>query len=202
MSGNTLLLWALLAFFLWLTLKASAAALRLWLQRRAPPGSREDYERRERAAMPEELARGTLVVNERTLWRRGARPFAAKTDQVFLTPQGYLVPVETKTRKRVYDSDIIQLSCQAVALAHTPGLHGTPASWGYVRLSESGGAPTYKRVPLVPEDKIDLLWDRWDDLRRGREAPIVRPAHYRCTHCQVRTRCPDAVLNRPENRRG
>lgn len=198
---NNPVVWALLVFFLWVTWKATVAAVRLWLERRTPPGSREDYERNERAAMPPEIAAGKLVVNERTLWRRGARPFAAKTDQVFLTPQGMLVPVETKARRRVYDSDIIQLSCQAVALAHTPGLGGRPASWGYVRLSD-GGRATYKRVDLVPEATIDMLWDRWDDLRRGREQPIVRPAYHRCTHCQARTRCRDAVLNRPDNRRG
>lgn len=199
---NTYLAWVLLAVALWLTAKAGLALLKLWWGRRGAPGSQEEYERVERASMPAELVNAKLVINERTLWRRGQRPFAAKTDQVFLTQDGMLVPVETKARRRVYDSDVVQLSCQAIALAHTAGVKGRPADWGYVRLAAAGARPRYQRVALLPSEKIDLLWDRWDDLRQGRVPAIARPAHYRCTHCQLRTRCPDAVLNRPRNGRG
>lgn len=196
---NRLWLWLLLALALWVTFKAALALLRMWL--RGPAGSREHYEQVERAAMPREIAEGTLVLNEKTLWRRGRRPIAAKTDQVFRTPEGWLVPVETKARRRVSDSDVVQLSCQAAALAYTREVSGKPAGWGYVRLAPPGQRPRYERVTLLGEDKLDLLWDRWDALRRGQAAPIVRPAPYRCPHCQLRSRCPDAVANLPRKRR-
>lgn len=199
---NTALNWVLLALALWFTLKVGVALLKLTWRRRGAAGTQEEYERVERASMPDELVNATLVINERTLWRRGPRPFAAKTDQVFLTEDGLLVPVETKARRRVYDSDVVQLSCQALALSHTAGIKGRPAGWGYVRLAAPGTRPRYQRVTLLPAAQIDLLWDRWDDLKRGRANAIARPAHYRCTHCQLRTRCPDAQLNRTSNGRG
>ena len=94
---NTALNWVLLALALWFTLKVGVALLKLTWRRRGAAGTQEEYERVERASMPEELVNATLVINERTLWRRGPRPFAAKTDQVFLTEDGRAIVNEVNT---------------------------------------------------------------------------------------------------------
>jgi len=151
--------------------------------------NRNDYESVERLSMPEEIASGSLVISEKTLHRGGPRPLAAKTDQVFRTPCGLLVPVETKARKRVFASDIVQLSCQAAALAE----QGVVADYGYVRLAVPGRRPNYQKVKLMPATDIDRLWDRYQTLRLKKAAPIARPAPHRCSRCAFRKGCPSAV---------
>ncbi len=147
-----------------------------------------DYESVERAAMPEEIASGSLVISEQTLHRKGNRPLAAKTDQVFRTQWGLLVPVETKTRKRLYASDIVQLSCQAVALAD----HGTVTDYGYIRLVVPGRTPDYQKVKHLSASEIDRLWDRYQALRLRKATPIPRPATHRCSQCAFRKGCSSA----------
>lgn len=178
-----------------ISLIAIAAALWLMMRSAAPqvpkkkPETREDYETIERAVMPDEIANGALVISEETLHREGPRPFAAKTDQVFRTPLGLLVLVETKTRKRIYASDIVQLSCQAAALAQ----RGAVADYGYVRLAVPGRRPNYQKVRLMPPQDIDRLWDRFQALRLRNAAPIARPAPHRCSRCAFRKGCTSAA---------
>lgn len=148
------------------------------------------YERDERARMPDEVANGKLILSEKTVWRRGARPFPAKTDQAFLTPDGRLVLVETKARHRVSGSDVVQISAQAVAIAEDPGMPFPMATYGYIRLAPNGRHPIYCRVNLAPVEYIDRLWDRWSALKRGAATPILRPAKRRCEHCGFRNGCP------------
>jgi len=148
------------------------------------------YENTERRAMPEEIANAALVISERTLKRGGPRPFAAKTDQVFRTELGFLVPVETKTRRRVTASDIVQISCQAVALQEI----GTPADYGYIRLSPPGRNPIYQRVKLLGTAEIDRLWERYQQLRTRKAQPTARPTPSRCSRCAFRAGCKSAVL--------
>ena len=162
-------------------------------KRRVPAPPASDYEQDERARMPREIADARLVISEMTLYRRGSRPLAAKTDQGFLTRDGLLVMVETKTRRRVSPSDIVQLSCQAVAADSDRRVKWKVANWGYVRLAPAGGKPYYQRVDLVHPTRIDQLWDRWKALKEGLIVPIPRPKPYRCGTCVARTRCRAAV---------
>lgn len=179
------------------TISVIAIVAAVWLMTRtaaAPrtestPSTMGDYESVERAAMPDEIANGTLVISEQTLHREGDRPLAAKTDQVFRTPWGLLVPVETKSRKRVYASDIVQLSCQAVALKSK----GTVAGYGYIRLATPGRRPNYQKVGLMTEAEIDRLWDRYQVLRLKKAQPITRPSAQRCNRCAFRKGCPSAT---------
>lgn len=158
-------------------------------------GTANSYETVERAAMPREIADGRLVISEQTYYRRGARPFAAKTDQGFLTSSGLVVMVESKSRRRISPSDIVQVSCQALAASSDPKCPWRVANYGYIRLAPVGRRPYYQRVDLVHPTRIDLLWDRWKALRDGRIAPIARPKPHRCNNCVLRTRCPSAKLS-------
>ena len=188
-----LLFTALLAFVL--------AGYFLRVHARMPSaGSAAHYDRIERRNMPAEIAQGQLVFNEQNLWRRGARPLVAKMDQVFLTPAGVLVPVETKARTRVTAADIVQLSVQAVVLRYDGG--GRPvARWGYVRLARPGRSPVYEQVKLLTEAQVDQLRDRWAALRGG-AAPTYRPKPSLCRNCTVpacqhRVAAPE-MRNRPD----
>lgn len=159
--------------------------------------SSQDYERTERASMPPEIANGKLVISEQTLYRRGRRPFAAKTDQGFLTSAGVLVLVESKTRARMSASDLVQLSSQAVAVrADARTRHYTVAPWGYIRLAPAGRRPYYQRVDLLPVSRIDQLWDRWHSLKNRKADPVYRPDPSRCRTCIQRATCPQAILGR------
>lgn len=161
----------------------------------APASSQDEYDRVERSRMPAEIANARLVISEKVFYRPGPRPYAAKTDQGFLTQDGWLVLVETKTRRRMSASDLVQISAQALAIAQSPkGGRWKVANWGYIRLAPVGGKPYYARVDLLHPTRIDQLWDRWLALKENRARPIARPKEYRCDNCELRRTCSSAVL--------
>lgn len=166
-----------------------AAVRQLWPSERDDSHA-HDYERDERALMPSEIAAGRLVISEKTFYRRGARPFAAKTDQGFLTPAGVIVLVESKTRSRISSSDLVQISAQAIAVAADNRIRHPVAPWGYIRLAPAGGRPFYQRVELLPASRVDQLWDRWHALKHRHVVPVYRPDPSRCRTCVLRTKCP------------
>lgn len=143
-------------------------------------GRQATYERFERSAMPPELATAKLVLSEGLIRTRVPAKLASRTDQVYLTPEGMLVPVETKTRKvhRAYDTDRIQLSVTAVALSYgnrkLPGVRGV-ARHGYVRVIRPGDSqPCYLRVDLYTPEQVVKLENRYQALMAGKVEP--RPA--------------------------
>lgn len=151
----------------------------------------DTYEHSERARMPREIAEGQLVISEKTFYFRGGRPFAAKTDQGFLTPEGWLVLVDSKTRYGVSPSDIVQISAQALAVAQTGRWRVAP--WAYVRLAPLGAKPYYQRVNLLAEAQIMQLWERWRALHAGTARPVTRPHVRTCRSCALKARCGAAI---------
>ncbi len=149
------------------------------------------YENSERARMPREVAQGKLVISEKTFYFRGRRPFAAKTDQGFLTREGWLVLVESKTRYGLSPSDIVQISAQALAVAQSGKWRVAP--WAYVRLAPLGAKPYYQHVNLLPEERIMQLWDRWRSLHEGTAGPVTRPHVRTCRSCALKARCGVAI---------
>lgn len=152
--------------------------------------ARDAYERYERARMPLEIQDAKLIISEKTIYRNGRRPFAAKTDQVFQTKAGWVIPVETKTRRTISPSDLVQISAQAAALNEMRRYKGKVASHGYIRLAPEGRAPFYQRVDLMHPNRVDLLWDRYRALRTGKVKPTVKPHARRCDKCAFRSGCP------------
>ncbi|TFI48910.1 DUF2800 domain-containing protein [Diaphorobacter sp. DS2] len=107
--------------------------------------------------MPTELATAEVFMNESPVSL--SHPFAShgRVDQVFLTRRGVLVVLDTKYRMgmRVKESDILQLSCYAVALRQS--CDWPVAAYGYVRLVNVTGerrAVDYRRVRLLGERAI------------------------------------------------
>lgn len=102
--------------------------------------------------MPAELAAGRLLLSESPVWTVYPIPLYGIPDQVYATPDGALVPVDTKVRLRdsVSVRDIVQLSVYRTIFAYTdhPLLRGRSIRpYGYLRFS-SHGRVRYVRVTL------------------------------------------------------
>lgn len=146
--------------------------------------------RREMALMPDEIATGRLVMSEQNLKvdLAGMRVYG-RSEQVYQTAADELVVVESKTRQasRVYLSDVIQASLQAVALA-AGGKR--VASQGYVRTSRvDSGAVTYHPIRLMSRRVLEDLVVRYFDVIEGRREPRIPENRAACRNCGFRTKC-------------
>ncbi|WP_207461290.1 PD-(D/E)XK nuclease family protein [Azospirillum sp. SYSU D00513] len=116
--------------------------------------------------LPQELRTASLLLSEQEIRTHLPVPLHGIPDQVFLTAEGLMVVVDTKTRPlaRVRFSDVVQLSTYALILASTtdPRLaHRRVAAHGYVRLV-SGVDVRYERVALLPAAEVVGIWcDYW-----------------------------------------
>lgn len=182
-------------FVVALALALLGLCLILWLAHKASRHSTEDNEYAvERSLMPDELATAKLVLSEQRY--RCERPdyLVTRLDQAFLTTDGYLVPLETKTRPRptVYESDRVQLGVTAVVLANAahPYRHHPVATHGYVRLVTPDGV-TYRRVSLPDTEEVLRLAARRRELLAGKGPPPRAASHPAlCPKCPSRARCP------------
>ena len=166
-----------------------------------PPSDELAYETRERDRMPAEIAQGRLVLSETTLHTNRPFPLVARTDQVYLTPDGRLVPVETKSRFKaaVFSYDTYELSVQAVVIAHAkhPAIPRAPmADYGYVRVSHPDGRSTYLRTALLPADEVVALARRRLALESGRVEPTACQVPNVCRTCAQRPHCPQPAYPR------
>jgi len=177
------------------TLAALAAiVLVIVLLMRARLSPAQDYERGERRHMPSEIADGKLVLSEQTLYARRIG-LVAKVDQVYLTPDGLLVPVENKTRKRdeVRDYDRAELSVQGMVLRqYRPGnlRRARVADYGYVAVRVDGYEPRWHRVELAADDVVLALRDRRLALDAGKAEPNGPVSGWICRTCAQAARCP------------
>lgn len=112
---------------------------------------------KEQDGMPRELRNAEVFLNEAPI--SFTHPFTThgRVDQVFLTQRGTLIVLDTKYRlsMKVKTSDVLQLSCYAVALRQS---YDKPvARYGYVRLVNDSGDDRwvrYVRVRLLSESAI------------------------------------------------
>lgn len=153
------------------------------------------YAEAERQYMPDEIARGRLILSEQLLRTRSPVRIVAKPDQVYLTPAGLLVPVETKTRAMamVYDADRVELSVQAFALRHggTREIARHPvATYGYVRIKREGHPPSYQRVQLHTDEEVVAMRQRRIDIELRRVTPAGPASPRLCPKCSKRSSCP------------
>ncbi len=172
-----------------------AITVLLFLSPGRPPGSTSSYGETERRYMPAEIAQGRLVLSEQLLRTRSPARIVAKPDQVYLTPDGLLVPVETKTRAmdRWFEADQVELSVQAFALRH--GRAGElarhrVADYGYVRVKREGRPPSYHRVPLHTDQQVVAMRQRRIDIELGRVEPAGPASPRICPKCAKRSSCP------------
>lgn len=145
--------------------------------------------------LPAPLIGAQLVLSEKDISTTLPVPMHGRADQVFLS-HGWLIPVDTKTRKqvRVYPKDVIQLSVYAFILARASsaifGREFPVASTGYVRCV-SGRNVTYVPVKLLPSTQIIVMWNRyWELKKRGAAAAPKVAADHVCVSCVKRRGCP------------
>lgn len=140
--------------------------------------------------MPDEIAAGRLVMSEeRVRTTIGDVVVYGRTEQVYQTPDGVLVPVENKTRQysKVYGSDLIQVSLEAQALRAG---RRRVAEHGYIRTRNNRTSEVlYHRVALMPERILRPLVDRYFDIIEGRRSPEQQSNPRACSRCQFKDRC-------------
>ena len=125
-----------------------------------------------------------LEMSERPLSGRHP-PLRGRVDQVYRTPSGELVLVETKSRSRVYAPDIVQVSAYA-AMLEDQG-HRV-AGTGYVRCAPPSGDVFYQPVQLLDNGELVQLYQRRQSLLAG--APPRKAAHAGiCRNCVYLEEC-------------
>lgn len=140
--------------------------------------------------MPGEIASGRLEMSEQRIRVRiNEAEIYGRTEQVYRSPAGQLVPVENKTRRysKVFPSDIIQVSLQSLALAeagHAVGRHA------YIRTRDNRTQQVqYHQVEVMPKSILERLVNRYFEIIEGRQEPTRQRNPNACSQCQFRSRC-------------
>ena len=181
---------------LWVWFFGLALVVLLWRssQGRTTRPTRPASYAEERDQQPDEIARGRLVLSEFYLRCDVPRRLGARVDQVYMTPAGMLVPVDTKVRYRheIRMDDVIELSVQAAVLRHTTSSRrpsGEVASWGYVRIAPPGRRAAYLRTELLSDLELARAYERYFELVDGAQ-PLPAAVTRSCRHCSKREGCP------------
>ena len=165
----------------WLCLAVFAAALfSLWCKKTALA--------RERCWIPQELASAKLAYAER-LFRSRDPWLVAKIDRGYrLGGKISLVELKTRTRHRVYRSDVIELSAQRVALETETG--ECVADTAFV-LTEATTRRTRQvhRVKLMDRSEVVALIERRESILAGFAEPKYARSARLCDDCSFRDRC-------------
>lgn len=143
-----------------------------------------------RAGLPGELASARLAYGERSFRSGGPLRLVARVDRAYRVKNGRLVLLELKTRgpRRVYLSDVIELSAQRFALMAARG--EAVAEHGYVLTMTSGAEATgWHRVTLLPPDAVLALAARRERLLAGKATPQRARNPGLCQHCAYLRLC-------------
>lgn len=137
-----------------------------------------------RARLPPELRSACLVYAERLFQYTGPVSICARVDRVYRNAAGVLVLVELKTREtnRTYQSDVIELSAQRVALmAHTGDV---VADYAYIVTERPDGFRMgCHRVRLMAHADVISLAIRRGDLFAGKVEPQAICSSGLCRKC-------------------
>ena len=142
------------------------------------------------AQLPPELRRARLVYAERLFRSVGAVSITAKVDHVCRNAAGAMVLVELKTRtsNRVYQSDVIELSAQRVALMGQIG--EVVADHGYVlTVRPDGFRMEWHWVKLMTHADVIGSATRWRELLVGNVEPQSTRSPGMCRKCAFVHRC-------------
>lgn len=90
---------------------------------------------------------------------------------------------KSRVNRRIYESDIIQLSVYRFLLLHTQ--EKAVADYGYIHFSDG----SRRRVKLLREKQLGKLYERYRKILAGAVEPEkVFPREY-CRHCSHRAIC-------------
>ena len=150
------------------------------------------FSRRE-SWLPKELARARLRLVERDIFIDKPYAMAGRPDRVYKLPNGVLMPLEFKNRKRfvTYGTDIAELSLQAWMLRRCGR---ATSSHGYVTIRQRGsGEHRCLRVRLLDDGECLALIQRYRAIMSGQVEPRPCPPR-RCGTCEHRC-FPEPQLN-------
>jgi hypothetical protein len=157
--------------------------LGLWwrLRRRSSPGQ---------SRIPRELKSVRILYSERLFRSEGAEPLVAKVDRTYRSAAGVQVLVELKTRtaRRAYASDVIELSAQRLALMAQTG--DVVADHGYVLTQHPAGHETgWHRVRLLTHAEVRALVLWREELLAGNAEPQFTHSPGVCRKCAFVRSC-------------
>jgi CRISPR-associated exonuclease Cas4 len=144
---------------------------------------------REEKWLPKELSGAKLVYSEQLFSGPAEMPIVARVDRVYLR-DGLLHLVELKTRRRiaVYETDVIELSAQRVAVQASTGIDVGLSAFVVIEHPDTGRRHV-RVVALLTEDRVAALLER----RRAIIAGVLRPKETdipgRCATCEYRGEC-------------
>jgi CRISPR-associated exonuclease Cas4 len=174
-------------FGYWSTLVAVATLLvgLLWWLRAAQAS------RKEMAVRPPELVDADLLYSERRFEVREPVHLSVRLDRAYLLQSGLVVLMELKTRSRsrVFPSDVVQLSAQRLALERAT--RQVVASHGYVVAETLDGKRKSYRVRLLSDETVVGLIRRREAILAGQQAPGAAVSPKLCVACAYRNVCPD-----------
>ena len=145
-----------------------------------------------RENLPLELAKASIWAVEKFIYCNSPVYLSGKADRIFLTLNKQLCVVDTKThkQKKVFQSDIIQLSVYAFILRHNRRInwHYAVAPFGFVRLDNCSGV-AYLKVKLLSDEALISLAQDYLTIRDGKQQPKYCRNPTFCRNCSYRYRC-------------
>nr|WP_297383529.1 PD-(D/E)XK nuclease family protein [uncultured Roseateles sp.] len=157
----------------------------LWLLRAARTNSKDG------AVRPFELLDADLIYSERRFEISAPVWLSVRLDRAYLLRSGLAVLMELKTRRRsrVFVSDVVQLSAQALVLERATG--HVVARQAYVLVQMPDGRREPHRVQLLPEEAVIGLVRRREAILAGQLEPRSAASPTLCKACAYRGVCPD-----------
>lgn len=145
----------------------------------------------ERSSRPKKLASAELAYMEQMFRISHPIRLAAKLDRAYRLRGGSLVLVELKTRgrDRPYETDIIQLSAQRLAIEVQTGQTVEPYAFVSVLSPTGWRALRHHRVALLDEDEVVELHRRRAAILAAEVAPRYARSSKACDRCTFRSQC-------------
>ena len=157
------------------------ATARFLLHRRA--------RREEQAWLPKELIGAEIAYAEKTFWTKKPFPLVARADRGYVV-RGEIILTELKTRRyaRVYESDVIELSAQKLAIEMNTGRQ--VSNGGFVLTQGlSGGHRVTHGVRLLSRKQIEAIAKRRKAILEGRVQPKFAQSEGLCHQCSYQAQC-------------
>lgn len=172
-----LLLFALVAILWWLWRHTKAASIRA----------------DERDWLPPQLRTAILAFSERQFFTTQPFPLVAVVDRAYRTTDGGIVLVDFKRRPRrtVYQSDIVEISAQRLAMLGGGVSNVSERAFVVIVDPETEGKASIE-VRLEDADALVRRRNRVEAIARGSAAPLGAAHPAVCRQCGHRPYCPVA----------
>jgi CRISPR-associated exonuclease Cas4 len=139
--------------------------------------------------LPAELKSATLIAAEKLFVKRVSDELeiSARVDRMYRAASGQMMLVELKTRSahRVYQSDVVELSAQRVAVA---GQQVDDIAYVVTRV---GTQERWHKVGLLPIEKMLDFATRREDLLHAHHLASKATNSNICRRCEFRKQCAD-----------